>query len=112
MFDEWSTENAGATDDVDSYSCSVFIESGPEYAYEFVTDTAANDTVRLIPEAGLISTCSCSPGAETAACGADLCDQYNDNELTFTATPDVPDAVVVDGFRGDAGNYRIEFICE
>ena len=111
MFDEWSTENAGATDVIDSYSCSIFDESGPEYAYQFVTDSAVDVTVELIPEAGVDLDLFRLSGGGTATCSSDTCDEYGDNTFTFTAVPNEAVSILVNGYAGASGDYRINFTC-
>ena len=66
-YDEWATTAKGSTDLIDSYSCSIFDESGREYAYQFSSPVDTTVTVNLAPEAGqdldlfLIGGAQCAP---------------------------------------------------
>jgi cysteine-rich repeat protein len=107
-FDEWATTAKGSTDLIDSYSCSIFDESGPEYAYQFSSPVNATVTVDLTPEAGqdldlfLIGGGTCDP---------ETCDAYGNTSITFDAVAGEVYNIVVDGYAGAEGSYRIDFLC-
>jgi cysteine-rich repeat protein len=106
-FDEWATTAKGSTDIIDSYSCSIFDESGREYAYQFSSPVDTTVTVNLAPESGQDLDLFLIGGA----CDPETCDQYGDSTLTFAAAAGQVYNVVVDGYAGAEGSYRVDFLC-
>ncbi|MFH2007871.1 MAG: DUF4215 domain-containing protein [bacterium] len=109
--DRWSTSNYGATDVVDSYGCSSWNETGPEYIYEFVAQQSGQVTVALSeldPGVDLDVFVMNSTGG---VCSSANCIQYGSLSATFSAVSGQTYYVSVDGFYGDEGNYTINMTC-
>lgn len=91
---------------VSSYSCSFFDESGPELVYVLELAEPANFTVNLIPEAGVDLDL-----AVLDQCDEDLgCLIVADTGVS-TVVPQVGTIyLVVDGYNGAAGSFTLELI--
>jgi len=107
--DSWNTLYGGATDEVDSYSCVGWNESGPEYAYTFVATASSQVTLTLSgtsADLDLFLLAEAGGGCEQNGCIA-----YGDQSITFPAIAGALYYVVVDGYAGAQGPYSIAVEC-
>lgn len=108
--DTWDTTKVGSTDDIDSYSCSTWDESGREYAYSFTPDESVQATVSLS-----------DPGADLdifvldnpyGYCSSDNCIINADSSAVFNASAGQEYDLLVDGYAGAEGAYTITVTCQ
>ncbi|MEE2829254.1 MAG: hypothetical protein VX498_08700 [Myxococcota bacterium] len=106
-----SANNAsGSTNNVDSYSCTSWVETGSEYTFEFVSPAPHDVTISLSGMNGgdldlfLVEDVG-------GVCDADNCLDYGNNDVTFAATPGQPYYIVVDGYMGAVSDFTIEAVC-
>lgn len=100
-------DDPGSTAGLDRYSCASEDETGPEYAYRFVSHGLSNVTVEL-QSVGL--DLFVLDGAADL-CRADRCLDWGDSQITFLALPGHPYFLVVDGPLGLTGPYTITVRC-
>lgn len=109
--DRWSTNNFGATDEIDRYSCTWWLEDGPEYAYTFVAPQTGPVTVTLseldVGQDLDIFVLSDQGGL----CHSSNCLAYGTLSASFGATAGQTYYVVVDGYYGASGNYTVDLKC-
>ena len=106
--DWWSTENWGATEVVDSYSCVGWDESGPEYAYTFQPQESSEVTVQLSEMSQNLDVFVLDG---TDGCDPQNCIAHGNNRAVFQAEAGRTYYVVVDGRNGVSGSYRINLYC-
>ncbi len=100
-------DDPGSTDHLDRYPCTPEDESGPEYAYRFVSPALARVTIEL-GSAGL--DLLVLDGGENL-CRAKQCLAWGRSQVTFPALPGHPYIVVVDGPLGLTNSYTITVWC-
>jgi uncharacterized repeat protein (TIGR01451 family) len=99
----------GSTNRIDSYPCSSWAETGPEYAYRFVpaasgfvsvtiSDLTADLDIHILNDAG-------------GQCLADNCVDGDDASISFSARAGQAYYLVVDGYKGAVGDYTIRTAC-
>jgi hypothetical protein len=104
--DRWNNGNMGSTDRIDTYSCTTWDESGPEYAYDFVPSVSSQVDVSLSDLSADIDLFIVAPG-----CNATNCLAYGDVTASFDAVAGQPYYIVVDGYQGAVGDYTISVSC-
>ena len=108
-----ATTDAGATDNVDEYSCSTWTENGPEMAYTF-TPRMTSDVTAILETltAGEDLDVFILEDSE-GICEPDDCLAYGriGDIATFHAEAGRTYYVVVDGYRGDSGEFSLEVDC-
>ena len=107
--DTWNNGGAGSTNQITTYSCSYWNESGPEYTYRFVPSTSGSVTVTL-------SNMSADPDifvldGTGENCSASNCITYGDTAVTFNALAGQTYFLVVDGYDGAISDYTINVTC-
>ncbi len=107
--DTWDTSLPGATNAVESYSCSEYTYDGPEYTYHFVAPFAAKVHVYLTDEEAITDIMVLDD--DGSGCKADACRTYGFSSAEFTAAQDQGFFFVVDGFAQTAGGYSIHVDC-
>ena len=107
--DNWSTEFGGATDVVDSYSCSGLFFDGPEYTYTFTSADDQQVTVDLTGAPVALDLLVLTDNG--GMCDPTSCLAYGNNQVVFAATAGQTYYVVVDGRNGTSGNYNVSLSC-
>ena len=112
--DSWGTDMPGATDVVETYSCSPFDYTGPEYTYTFTSEFDALVTVGLSEEEAdtdLIVLESLGEG-----CDPGQCRDWDYSKVTFEAVAGQTYFFVVDGYEEGVlpgeGTYTITVDCQ
>jgi hypothetical protein len=113
-FDSFSTASPLATNQVDSYSCSSWEETGPEYAYYFQAplDQANEVTIDLSYDSALVDLDVFVLEDQGIPCNSESCVSYGGLGTTFETEAGADYWVVVDGYQGDAGAYEVFVDCE
>jgi cysteine-rich repeat protein len=109
--DRWSTSNFGATDVLDSYSCTFWDESGPEYIYEFIAPYTGQVTVALSELDAGVDLDMLVLDESGGVCASDNCIGVGTLAVTFSAVQSDTYYLVVDGYQGAEGNYTIHLSC-
>ena len=105
------TTAAGATSEIDGYSCSPWDASGPEVAYQLVAAETGPITVELVEmQAGQDLDIYVVADA-AGACASDQCVAYGNSVTTFDAVAGETWYVVIDGYNGSAGGFVLEVVC-
>jgi len=104
--DWWNNGNIGSTDRIDTYSCTGWDESGPEYAYTFVPSVGGQVDVSLSDLSADLDLFIVAPGCNAANCLA-----YGDETVSFDAVAGELYYIVVDGYEGAVGDYTISVSC-
>ena len=104
--DLWNNGNTGSTDRIDTYSCTDWDESGPEYAYTFVPSVSGQVDVSLSDLSADLDLFILAPG-----CNATNCLAYGDVTASFDAVAGQLYYIVVDGYEGAVGDYTINVSC-
>ncbi len=105
------TGAAGTTDNIDSWSCSGWDESGPELAYRFTATngdavTATLSSIESGVDLDIYVAEETGSGCESADCIA-----YDDVGVTFTPQAGRTYFIVVDGYLGAAGSFVLDVDC-
>lgn len=106
----WNNSYFGSTDAINSYACIDWNESGPEYAYTFISSTTVTVTVSLSNMTADLDIFVLRNPSGT--CDADNCLAYGDATVSFTATTYTTYYLVVDGYNGAIGDYTIQVSCD
>ena len=107
--DGWNNSHPGSTHQIDSYPCSPWEESGPEYAYNFVPNVSGLVTVRLDAPPGDLDIFVLD--GEGEVCDAVNCIAMGYAEATFRAQAGHTYFLVVDGYGGAVRDYTIDVQC-
>ncbi len=98
--DRWDNSWTGSTDVIESYPCSIFTYSAPEYTYSFTAEYDATVTVTLSEEEAdtdVMILESSGTGCQPTACIA-----FDYSTASFQAEAGKTYFFVVDGFEGGA----------
>lgn len=109
----WVSSNnggIGSTNQIDSYSCVGYPESGPEMAYELIPNMAGEVTISLLYLTQDLDVFILNNA--TGNCNADNCIAYGDNSTTFDVAYGQTYYVVVDGYGGAVSDYDLKVQCE
>jgi hypothetical protein len=106
--DSWNNGGPGSTDQIDTYSCSSWDESGPEYAYTFVPNVSGQVDVVL---SGMTADLDIFVLHNGGGCYADNCIAYGNSVATFDAVAGETYYLVVDGYYGAVSDYTIDVTC-
>ncbi len=109
--DRWSTSNFGATDVLDTYTCTSWDESGPEYIYEFIAPYSGQVTVALSELDTGVDLDMLVLDESGGVCASDNCIGVGSLSVTFSAVQGETYYLVVDGYQGAEGNYTINVNC-
>jgi hypothetical protein len=111
--DDYSTLGAGASDSVDSYSCTSWVENGPEFAYYFQAplDQANEVTVELSYDWSLDLDVFIL-NDQGIPCNSDSCIEYGALSAEFETEPGADYWIVIDGYQGSQGDYQVMVDCE
>lgn len=104
--DSWNNGGLGSTDLIDSYSCTSWNESGPEYAYAFVPSVSGQVDVSLSNLGADLDLFIVAPG-----CNPTNCLTHGDTTASFNAIAGQLYYVVVDGYQGAVSDYTINVSC-
>jgi hypothetical protein len=109
-----ATDEPGATTETWQYGCSDWTYSGPEMSWTFVTTldepvTVALDQLTADLDVYVLGSDDCDGSGCVAASTATELDPEN---LTFDAVAKTPYTIVVDGWEGAVGPFRLEVRCE
>ena len=108
--DQWSTTYSGVTDQIDSYACTDWPETGPEYTYAFIPNLTSEVTVSLSNlSADLDIFVLSSPDG---TCEAGNCIAFGNDFALFTGVAGETYYLVVDGSEGAASTYTISVACK
>ncbi len=111
--DSYDTTATGATDQVDNYSCTTWVESGPEFAYYFqAPGDQANEVSVELNYSGGIDLDVFILSDTGIPCNSESCIEYGALSADFQTEPGEDYWIVVDGYQGDAGAYDITVDCE
>ena len=112
--DSYSTLLSGATNQVDSYSCSNWEETGPEFGYYFQApaDQANTVTITLNPDDPATDLDLFVMDDQGIPCSSDACIASGGVFAEFDTVAGADYWVTVDGYQGDAGAYSVEVDCE
>lgn len=109
--DVWNTTGIGSTDNVDTYSCTEFDESGREYTYYFAPEADTTMTITLTPAEGLDLDLFILGDDGNSLCEGGDCALYADETVDVIFPAGGEYWIVVDGYLGAEGDYSIEFSC-
>ena len=109
--DRWSTSNFGATDVLDSYPCTSWDESGPEYIYDFIAPYTGSVTVALSDLDAGVDLDMLVLDQSGGVCASNNCIGVGSLAVTFDAIQGQTYYLVVDGYQGDEGNFTINVNC-
>jgi hypothetical protein len=101
-----SASTVGLVNNITTYNCSSWDESGPEYVYSFVPQGNGQVTVSL---SNLIADLDVFVLEGT--CGQNSCITFGDSSATFGAVAGTQYYIVVDGFAGASGSFTLEMTC-
>lgn len=99
-----SGTTVGGAQNVNRYSCTSYLETGPEKVYTVTTTSAGNLTVNISSSNNLyvhILT-SCDPQS---------CVAYSYYSATYYNAPAGTYYIVVDGYQGASGTYTLNVVC-
>ncbi len=121
--DEWNNGNLGSTNAVGTYTCggqTLSGETGAEYVYEYTATCTGKATVKVTktqPNSdGKYLDLFVLEGAKP--CGGTSCISHNlmnvqgNAAVTFDAVKSAKYFLVVDGYQGFAGSYKLETSCQ
>ena len=103
-----STRHPGTPDEVDTYDCTIWQETGPEVLYRFTAPTAGTYLVRI---SGLAASTDLDVFVLAAGCPATDCIEFGDDDASFTADPGDEFTIAVDGFQGAEGEFTLTVTC-
>lgn len=110
QYDDWSNDGPGSTDVIDSWPCSSWDESGPEYAYRFLPDRSGTAVVTL---SGLSADLDLAVLDGTGApCDPAACLGIGDIGASIPVSAGDVYTLVVDGYQGAVSDYRLTVDCE
>lgn len=104
--DSWNNGASGSTNLINSYSCSSWDESGPEYAYTFSPSVDGQVEISLSNMSADLDLFVSTPG-----CNATSCIAYGNATASFDAVAGQIYYVVVDGYQGAVSDYTIGVSC-
>lgn len=110
---EGDTNGVGSTEDIGWYGCTDWVYSGPELAYNFVTDVNESVTVTATGftadiDLYVIADDGCSPDTCVNYSGAS---ETSDETVTFDATAGTIYSVVLDGYGGASSPFLLTTAC-
>lgn len=110
---EGDTNGNGSTEEIGWYGCTDWVYSGPELAYNFVTDRDESVTItatRLESDVDLyvLADDGCSPETCVVYSGAS---ETSDETVTFDAAAGVVYSVVLDGYGGASSPFLLTTAC-
>jgi len=105
----WNNGWSGSTDNVDTYSCTSWSETGPEYAYGFSVPSTEVVTATLSGMSADLDIFSLQDNGN--GCYGNDCINHGGVSSTFTATAGQQYYIVVDGYNGAVSNYYISLSC-
>lgn len=108
-FEEGNNGADGSTNNISTYACVGWEESGPEYAYSFVPTEDGQITVTIAADAENLDVFVMSDA--DGDCNPEACIAYGEDEATFDAVTGETYYIVVDGFEGAIDDYLIEVSC-
>lgn len=103
-----SSTTVGQPSVINNYSCTGWLESGPERAFSFVTTNSVPVTVRL---SNLTAGQDLDVFVLRDECNAVQCVANGDVEAGFTPDAFVTYYIVVDGYQGAEGAFDIQLTC-
>ena len=108
-----STYSSFATNQVDSYSCNSWQESGPEFAYYFQAplDQANDVEVILSVDEPTMDLDVFVMGDQGIPCDSQSCIAAGSVTAQFQTEPGGDYWVAIDGYQGDAGGYTVSVDC-
>ncbi|MEE2830606.1 MAG: hypothetical protein VX498_15570, partial [Myxococcota bacterium] len=112
-FESFTTELPSATNQVDSYSCNSWEETGPEFAYYFMapTDQPNQVTVSLNYDPSIDLDVFVLED-QGIPCNSESCIAAGVFDALFETSPGEEYWIVVDGYQGSSGAYDILVDCE
>jgi len=100
---------AGHSNAVDSYGCTTWDESGPEYTFEFSATTTEEVTAVLtVAGHGNLDVFVLDGDEE---CDGTACLAYGASTVHWTANSGQDYLIVVDGYAGGQDNFSLELLC-
>lgn len=113
--DNWSTQDAGSTDEVTAYSCNPWNYTGREYAYVFQPTVSEEVTISLTDlndDVDLIVLQDSGTGCDPMACIAESSTfGFGDEILAFDAVAGETYYFIIDGIFGNVSSYSIGVAC-
>jgi hypothetical protein len=103
---------SSATDQVDSYSCVSWVESGPEYAYYFQAPLDQSNTVQVSLSYDATTDLDIFIlSDEGIPCNSQECIEYGAVFAEFDTDPGADYWLAIDGYQGSSGAYTISISC-
>jgi len=100
-----------SSDKSQAYACTAALLDGPEYVYNFTSDTDAAVTVTLTEETA--DTRVLIVEADDAGnCLSANCIASGDSKVTFDAVKGAEYFIVIEGYKGAEGSYHIAIGCQ
>ena len=114
MIDSFDTNGPGATNQVDSYSCTSWEETGPEFGYYFQAPVDVENEVTVTLDYDQLSydLDVFVMDDQGIPCNSESCIEFGGVIANFTTVPGGDYWVAVDGYQGDSGPYSIRVDCE
>jgi hypothetical protein len=107
--DTWNNGASGSTDQIDSYSCIAWDESGPEYTYTFTSNFTGQVIVSLSNMAADLDVFVLDDS--WGGCNSDNCIAFGNTSASFSAVAGGIYHIVVDGYAGAVSNYTVSLAC-
>ena len=101
-----SASTQGLVNNITTYNCTNWDESGPEYVYSFVPHGNGQVTATL---SNMMTDLDVFVLEGT--CGQNSCITYGDSSATFNAKSGTQYYIVVDGYAGASGNFTLSVVC-
>ena len=98
--------NFGGTTGINSWVCSTWDESGPEYIYSFVPPTSGWAASRLTTFGGDVDLF-----VSEGDCDGSSCTAYGGRAASFATNQNATYFLTVDGFAGATADYELEVRC-
>ncbi len=108
--DSYNNSGPGSTNQIDTYSCSDWYESGPEYVYQFAPQVSSPVTVNLSNLTADLDIFILFQAS--GSCNANDCIAYGDISASFYATEGRIYYFAVDGRNGAVSDYTISVECD
>lgn len=101
-----SASTIGLANNITTYQCTTWNESGPEYVYSFVPHGNGQVTATI---SGM--TADLDVFVLEGTCGQNSCIAYGDSFATFNAKSGTQYYIVVDGYAGSKDNFTLSVVC-
>ena len=107
---KWANFAFGSTQNVDVWPCSPGDFSAKEFAWQVFTNQPVSMTITLSKEDGKTGLFVVEDTGN--GCSANDCQKYHPSSVTFIASPEKTQYVVVDAKDGESGEFELDVSCQ